>query len=498
MAGYKLLAAVDLGSNSFRLLIGRVDESVHGAPVLPFDSLKQTVRLAAGLRADGSIDADAQTRGLRALAQFGERLRSFAPETVRAVATNTLRVARNASHFLGSAEAALGFPIEVISGHEEARLIYLGAAHALTPDGQRRLVIDIGGGSTECIIGVDREPVVLESAPIGCVALTQRAFADGRIDRTRFEHAYYTARGVFAPIGDDYRRHGWRYAVGTSGTAKALAQIAQAEWDTEELDRESLARIHAALIEAGGAERLELRGLKPDRRPVLAGGLAVMMAAFDELGIESLRYCNGALRHGVLYDLLGRDAGDDMRVVTVEQLSRRYHIDARHAQRVHDTALALFDQGARGAREELDARRRLLGWAARLADVGRSISHEGFHKHSAYILQHADMPGFSQREQDALALLTLTQVGGLRKLRTPLDDLQWLAVAALRVATILHRKRDDQELPVPALFFKQRKLRIEMPATWARQSPLVHDSLLDEAQLWRDAKVFAAFDYKAI
>ena len=226
--------------------------------------------------------------------------------------------------------------------------------------------------------------------------------------------------------------------------------------------------------------------------------MSVMRGIFSSLGIERMRVTHGALRHGVLYDLLGRDAGDDMRVVTVEQLSRRYHIDARHAQRVHDTALALFDQGARGAREELDARRRLLGWAARLADVGRSISHEGFHKHSAYILQHADMPGFSQREQDALALLTLTQVGGLRKLRTPLDDLQWLAVAALRVATILHRKRDDQELPVPALFFKQRKLRIEMPATWARQSPLVHDSLLDEAQLWRDAKVFAAFDYKAI
>ncbi|MGD9943279.1 MAG: exopolyphosphatase [Burkholderiaceae bacterium] len=464
----------------------------------PFDSLKQTVRLAAGLRPDGTLDAESQTRGLRALAQFGERLRSFAPETVRAVATNTLRVARNADHFLDSAEAALGFPIEVISGHEEARLIYLGAAHALASDGQQRLVIDIGGGSTECIIGVDRKPIALESAPVGCVALTQRVFADGHIDRDRFEHAYYLARGVFAPLVEEFRRHGWRYASGTSGTAKALAQIAEAEWGASELDREALARMHAALIEAGDADSVALRGLKPERRPVLAGGLAIMMAAFDELGIDALRYCNGALRHGVLYDLLGRDAGDDIRALTVEQMMGRYAVDAAHAQRVHDTALALFDQGARGAREELETRRRLLGWAARLAEVGRSISHEGFHKHSAYILQHADMPGFSRGEQDALARLALAQTGGLRKLRLPLDDLDWLAVVALRVAAILHGKRDAQQAPLPALFFKQRKLRIEMPAAWARQSALAHDRLRDEAQLWREAAVLAAFAYETI
>jgi len=512
--GNQLLAAVDLGSNSFRLLIGRVEASSLGPLVLPLDSIKQTVRLAAGLRKDGSLGPDARHRALLALAMFGQRLRSFAllalamfgqrlrsfaPDAVRAVATNTFRVARNARQLLATAEAALGFPIEIISGLEEARLIYLGAAHAMPIDGVPRLVLDIGGGSSECVIGIDMVPAVLESASTGCVSLTTRHFADGRVGRESFEHAYYAARAAFADIATPFRSHGWRYANGTSGTAKSLWQIAQAQWGAAELDRDSLARIHAALVSAGHVDAVELAGLRPDRRPVLAGGLAVMMAAFDELGIESMRYCNGALRHGVLHDLLGRDAGHDTRAITVQRMQVRHEVDRAHAQRVRDSALALFDQAARGALEDLKVRRQMLGWAAELSEIGRSISHEGYHKHAGYILASADMPGFSQREQATLAQLALAQVGGLRKLRGLVeDDLGWLTVAALRIAVILHRTRDQGEIPMPALFLSRRALRLEMPREWAQQFPLTHQSLIEEAAAWNDTRIFERFQYRTI
>lgn len=499
MPGYRLLAAVDLGSNSFRLLIGRVESTPLGLRVLPLDGLKQTVRLASGLRDDGSLDTASRQRALAALAMFGERLRSFAPEAVRAVATSTLRVASNAAQFLASAEAALGFPIEIVSGLEEARLIYGGAAHALPGDGVPRLVVDIGGGSTECIVGTDLRASALESAPAGCVVLSTRHFPDGRVGRESFEHAYYAARAVFAQVAEPFAQKRWRYAVGTSGTAKALWQVAQAQWGAAELDRDSLARIHAALVAAGHVDTVELAGLRPDRRPVLAGGLAVMMAAFDELRIDSMRYCDGALRHGVLHELLGRSEGRDTRAITVEQMLARHGIDRGHAQRVRDTALALFDQGARGALEVLQARRQVLGWAAELAEVGRSISHEGAHRHSAYILGQSDMPGFSRDEQAALATLALGQTGGLRKLRGLVaDDLGWLEVVALRVATILHRKHDEQEVPTPALFLQRRSLRLEMPKQWARRSPLAHESLVGEAEAWSEARVFGKFVYETI
>jgi len=499
MPEQQLLAAVDLGSNSFRLMIGRVAPVADGHLIEPLDNLKRTVRLAAGLREDGTLDADSQTRGVEALARFGDRIRSFAPQAVRAVATNTLRVANNASHFLATAEAALGFPIEVISGLEEARLIYLGAAHALPRDGRQRLVIDIGGGSTECIVGADFEPRVLDSAGVGCVALTRRFFADGEVTESSLGHAYAVARARFEELSPPFVANGWDYAVGTSGTAKALFQIAQAEFGQAMLDRDALSRIHSALLAAGHADRLELQGLKPDRRPVLAGGLAVMMAAFDEFGIAALDYCGGALRHGVLHDLIRRGDGADLRTTTVGQMMSRHGIDARQAGRVRDTALALFDQGARSSREELLARRKLLEWAALLAESGMSISHEGFHKHSAYILTWSDMPGFSRPEQSTLALLALAQMGGLRKLRGRIDDdLGWLMVVALRVARILHRSRDDDDMPTPAIFFKRRTLRLEMPRGWAERQPLAHGSLVDEAALWNEAKVFDQFVYQTL
>ncbi len=499
MPGNRLLAAVDLGSNSFRLLIARVEPSPQGALVTPIDRVKQTVRLASGLRRDGTLDEASRRRAWLALAGFGERLRSFSPDAVRAVATNTLRVARNADGFLRTAEAALGFPIEVVSGLEEARLIYLGAAHSLPVDGEARLVVDIGGGSTECIVGTDLQPATLESAGIGCVVLSNRYFPAGLVNRDTFDTAYYEARAVFARIAGSFGSHRWRYAVGTSGTSKSLWQIARLQWGADRLDRASLARTHEALLAAGDVDSVRLAGLQPDRRPVLAGGLAVMMAVFDELGIDALRYCDGALRQGVIHDLLGRDEGRDVRAITIERMQRRYAVDLAHARRIRDTALALFDQGASDARETLQLHRRLLAWAAELAEVGRSVSHEDLHRHSAYILAHAEMPGFSRGEQDRLALLALAQGADLAELRHRVHgELEWLAVLALRIAPILHRKRDARDVPTPALFLSKGSLRIETTRDWARRFPLSHQSLVAEARAWSQASIFGRFSYEAI
>lgn len=498
MSERRLLAAVDLGSNSFRLLIGRVEATELGEQIRPLDALKESVRLAAGLGPDGVLDAPSQRRAVEALNRFGERLRSFSPDTVRAVATNTFRVARNGRHLLETAQAALGFPIEVISGHEEARLIYLGAAHALARDGAKRIVIDIGGGSTECIIGRDYEALSLESTAVGCVSLSERYFPGNGFDRDRFEQACYAARAVVAPIALAYRETGWDYAVGTSGTAKALWQVLQMNRGDARITRDGLTWLADQLTRSGGADRLKLDGLKPERRPVLAGGLAVMTGFFDELGIESMSYGPGALRQGVLYDLLGRSHGADMREVTVSRMQKRYDSGSgRHGERVATTAIGLFSQVARGPQEDLAQRRRLIGWTARLAEIGMSISHQDFHKHSAYILDHADMPGFSQDEQTMMAHLALGQTGGLRKLE-PLfqSELDWLMALSLRLAATLHRRRDDDEIIVPALFFKRGRLRMEVPASWAKAHPLTDASLRAEAESWSQLRVFEQFDYQ--
>ena len=495
----RLLAAVDLGSNSFRLLVGRVASSPAGEQVLPIDALKESVRLAAGLDPLGRLDTEAQKRALLTLHRFGERLRSFSPDAVRAVGTNTLRVAVNAKHFLATANAALGFPIDVIGGREEARLIYLGAAHALPADHVDRLVVDIGGGSTECIIGADYEASMLESATVGCVSITKRFFPGGEVDKDSFARAYYAARDALAPAALAYRSRGWSYAVGTSGTAKALAQLAQAGLGSETLTRDALLQIEWLLIKAGNADRLRMEGLRPERRPVLAGGLAVMSAVFDELGVDEMRYCPAALRQGVLYDLLGRVAGTDMREITVGQMMHRYAIDSPQARRVADTAVALFDQAARGATEVLAHRRALLRWAAQLAEIGLTIAHDGYHKHSAYILLNADMPGFTQSEQALMSHVALGQIGGLRKLTDLVgDELEWLMVLALRIASILHRHRDDEETPMPALFFKRRRVRLELPRVWAKDHPLSDETLRAEAAAWAELGVFEEMVYARI
>lgn len=310
----KLVAAVDLGSNSFRLLIGRVVDSALGPQIYPLDKLKEVVRLAGGLTAEDRLDAASQARALIALQRFGERLRSFSLDQVRAVATNTLRVAKNSKEFLPTAEAALGFPIEIISGKEEARLIYCGVAHSMACDGRRRLVVDIGGGSTEFIIGKDYEPEVMESIYIGCVRYSNEFFPDGEINRSSMNAAILAARKEVEVIRKAYLESSWDLAIGSSGTARAINEVLMLNGFSEQgITALGLEKLRTTLIRAGRAEACGLQGLRQDRAPVFAGGVAIMSAVFEELEIAQMDYGKGALRLGVLYDLAGRNQSADMR-----------------------------------------------------------------------------------------------------------------------------------------------------------------------------------------
>jgi exopolyphosphatase/guanosine-5'-triphosphate,3'-diphosphate pyrophosphatase len=483
---YEQIAAVDLGSNSFRLEIGRVvDDQIYS-----LDSLKETIRLASGLTRQKLLCDEAQRRGLDTLARFAERLRGFAPETVRAVATNTLRVAKNSDEFIRQAEAVLGFPIEIIGGREEARLIYIGVAHAMPPGRGKRLVVDIGGGSTEIVIGRKVEPQLMESLFMGCVSYTSRFFLDGRVDKKRFAEAEIAAAREIEAIAQDYRAFGWNEAVASSGTAKAVADILEINRMNPDgaagISREGLDALKARLIRAGSASALKLDGLRADREPVLAGGLAILSAVFTALGLSGVSYAEGALRLGVLYDLLGRFHQIDMRDATVRQFARRYQADAKQAARVERTAMQLFSQLIAPADPHYESELRALRWAVALHEIGISIAHTGFHKHGAYIIRSADMPGFSKKDQERLSLLVLGQRGKLEKLPLiPSSDPLWRQLFCLRLAALLHRSRDDQALPLLQVKQSSTGFSIELPAQWLQKNPLTAGALADESNAWQ-------------
>jgi exopolyphosphatase/guanosine-5'-triphosphate,3'-diphosphate pyrophosphatase len=483
MARHETLAAVDLGSNSFHLQIGRV---VDGQ-IYPLDALREVVRLGAGLTAEKRIDRATQAAALEALARFAERLRGFPRQAVRAVGTNALRVAKNSAPFLREARGVLGFPIEVISGREEARLIYLGVAHALPAGSQKRLVIDVGGGSTELIIGAGFEPQLTESLYMGCVSYSLKYFPGGRIDKAAMKAAELAARQELAGMMRAYREAGWDEAVGSSGTARSLENILRENgFAAEGLTREGLDRLRALLLKHGQADAARIGGLRPNRAPVLPGGLAILRAAMDELGIEAMKVSDGALRHGVLYDLLGRVQHRDMREATVAQFMRRYHVDAAQAERVRKLALTIYDALMPGAEREDDAERQMLEWAARLAEIGLSIAHAQYHKHSAYVLSNADMPGFSRMEQARLARLALAQRGKLGKIQEAgLEGADWKLVFALRTASLILRRRTDERLPFLRVGADASGFAMDLPQSWLDENPLSAAALQAEAEHWK-------------
>lgn len=483
-----LLAAVDLGSNSFRLIVGRVEETAAGHQIQQIDAMREPVRLGAGLGEDKHLDEAAQLRGLAALERFGERLRDFHPDRVRAVATNTLRVAKNAPEFLERAHRALGFPIEVIAGREEARLIYAGAAHTVPPIDGRRLVVDIGGGSTEFIIGAGYEPLMLESLYIGCVSHSLRFFPDGAITEQGMRQAVLAARRSIEIIASQYRALGWEQSIGSSGTARALAELIEDNGFNDPdvahgITRSGLEKLRRALVKAGGAQASKLVGLKPDRIPVLPGGLSIMIGAFEELGIDYADITDGALRLGVLYDQMGRSSRQDMRAVTVEGFMQRYSVDRGQAERIGALATDLYRQlDVRDAatREEGGT---FLAWAAALHEIGLSISHSGYHKHSAYIASNADMPGFSKTDQGRLAALLIGHVGKLGKF-AHVANVDWSWLFCLRTAVLFCRRRADVALPEIVVRESRQGYEVTLPRSWADANPLTDYSLAQEAHEW--------------
>lgn len=483
---YEQIAAVDLGSNSFRLQVGRVVED----QIYPLDSLKESVRLASGLDQDKMLDAAAQQRALDALRRFGERLRGFDPAAVRVVATNTLRVAKNALDFLPQGEEALGFPIEIIAGREEARLIYIGASHSLPAAVHKRLVVDIGGGSTEFIIGKGYDPLQMESLFMGCVSYTLNFFPGGKVDKKHLREAEVAAGREIQSIVHDFKHLGWKEAVGSSGTARAIADLLEMNrlnpGNTTGITREGLEKLKTLLIKAGSAEALGLAGLRGDRLPVLAGGIAIMSAIFQNLDLERMTYADGALRLGVLYDQLGRFHHQDMRDVTVDQFMRRYQVDGGQAQRVERTAVAMFHD-LTPVHEDPERELQFLRWAAKLHEIGISIAHNGYHKHGAYILTFADMPGFSKKDQGRLALLVLGHRGKLDKVSAlPLSDSSWLLILCLRLAVLFHRSRTDlADLPYRLRRGLKGAIFLDLPSEWLAANPLSASAFREEENAWR-------------
>ena len=482
---YELIAAVDLGSNSFRLQVARV----VGDQIYPLDTLKESVRLAAGLQPDKTLDLASQARGLAALRQFGERLRGFDPMAVRAVATNTLRVARNAPAFLKAAEEALGFPIDVIAGREEARLIYVGVAHSLPTSAERRFVVDIGGGSTEFIIGRGVDPLLTESLYMGCVSYSLKYFPGGKVDQARFREAEIAAARELENIAHEYLGMGWDVAIGSSGTAREIEEIIDQNGlnpgRVSGITREGLTRLKERLLAAGSAESLGLQGMRSDRIPVLPGGLAILSAVFEFFELEHMGYGDGALRLGVLYDLLGRFHHHDMRDATVEQFMRRYQVDIGQARRVEKQALVIFQSLWTGRGPEHADAQHFLTWAARLHEIGISVAHSGYHKHGAYILTFADMPGFSKKDQGRLAFLVLGHRGKLEKISAlARDEREWLLVFALRFASLFNRARHGEP---PSLVAQRvaKGFRLKLPSGWLLENTMTRGALDDEIRLWR-------------
>ncbi|GHD72458.1 exopolyphosphatase [Vogesella fluminis] len=476
---YDVLATVDLGSNSFRLQVSRVvDDQLY-----PLDVLKETVRLGGGLTEDKLLEQDTIDCALACMARFGERLRGFEAHQVRVVGTNTLRVAKNAATFISEAERLLGFPIEIIAGREEARLIYLGAAHSLPATRERRLVVDIGGGSTEFIIGSQYKAHVTESLPLGCVTYSLRHFPGGKIGKAAFRDAELAAASEIQRITHAYPPGEWQLAVGTSGTARSLRDILEInDWTSGEITLGGMLRLREELLRFGSFKAIDLNGLKPDRAPVICGGLAVMIAVFQTLHIERMIVTDGALRDGVLYDLLGRQREKDMRDSTIAQFKRRYHVDTAQVERVLRLAEQFYGMVAPDG-----PLLKCLNWAAKVHEIGLSIAHTAYHKHSAYILQYADMPGFSRREQSELATIVLGHRGDMGKMTREIADPElWHAVLALRLAALFCRSRNDVDgRAVRNVQQTMNGYALTIDGDWLEANPLTTSAFGQEVNQWR-------------
>jgi exopolyphosphatase/guanosine-5'-triphosphate,3'-diphosphate pyrophosphatase len=464
----------------------------HGQLVI-VDRLREMVRLGAGLDEQGRIERHASETALECLERFGQRLRDMKAESVRAVGTNTLRKARRKGAFLDRARAALGHPIEVISGIEEARLIYLGVTHTMPSEPGRRMVVDIGGGSTEIIIGEGLQTRRLESLHMGCVSMSQQHFEDGGISEKRVKKARIAARLELEPVQATFKSFGWDHAVGSSGTIRAVSDIVRAKGQADGvITASTLDQLIDSSIRAGEFSKLKLPGLPEERVPVFVGGLTILAEVFDVLGIKSMRVAEGALREGLLYDMIGRFTDEDARVRSVRAMQGRFHVDAAQAERVEATASNFLRQTAEEWDLEDGFAEQVLAWSARLHEIGLDVSHSHYHKHGAYLLEHADLPGFPQEEQKILACIV-----GAHRRKLPREMLQDLSppwhikaeflIVLLRLAVLLHRGRSAVALPAISLHAKGHSLEVAFPRGWLDDHPLTAADLELEAEYLKSA-----------
>jgi len=485
------LAAIDIGSNSFRIEIGQLRQGRYRRLAY----LKETVRLGGGLDAKGALTEEAAQRGLDCLSRFAERLRGFEPCQVRAVATQTLREATNRNAFLIRGEAALGFPIEVVSGREEARLIYAGVSF-LQPSSLPRLVIDIGGRSTEMILGEGRIPKVAESFKVGSVSLSMRWFPDGRFTEQGFRSAQIAAGAELEEALTLFAPGLWQQALGSSGTSGAVSQILAAAGITDgTITPEGLRWCMAQCLQAGDVSRLKLPSLREDRKAIIGGGLSLLYTLATHFGIQALQPAKGALRQGVIIDLNERHEASrqaagvtDLRDHSVTGLQARFDVDVKQASRVRQLATRLYAQVAQELDidpEEASEALRELGWACDLHEMGLMVSHHDHHRHSAYLLAHVDAAGFSQSQQRRMADLVMGQRGGLRKIEGPLTNERFVwHVLALRLAVIMCHARVSPDIDGLSLSREGRQARLKCPASWSQQQPRTLHLLHEEADTW--------------
>ena len=474
------LAAIDLGSNSFHMVVARLQ---NNQPQV-IDTIKEMVRLAAGLDERNVLSDAKKEEALACLRRFGQRIKDLPQQNVSAVGTNTLRKARNSAAFLVEAEKALGFPINIVAGREEARLVYQGVAHSLAPTEDYRLVIDIGGGSTEFIIGQAYNPIMMESISMGCVNFTHKWFPDGVITDERIKKAILAGRRKLEWISDEYIAHGWQEAIGSSGTIKTIASILTQNYDSHGVIRYDEMRSLADLcVQAGHVSHVILPGLGQDRAPVIIGGLCVLMAAFEELQIESMVASEGALREGLLNDMIESVKGHDIRMDTVRDLELRYHLDVAQSGRICHTALHMFDQLP--TIRDNEHLRLLLLWAGRLHEIGLSISHNNYPSHSGYIVEQSDMPGFSREMQNTLGLMLRLQRGKLKmdmiEALPRLHTACVLNIILLRIAIILERSRDWDSSRLASIKLKDGTIVLKFPKKYLKAHPLTRADLKQEA-----------------
>ena len=492
-----VIAAIDLGSNSFHMVVA----NNQNGRLKIIDRIREMVRLSAGLSDSDELNQDAQQRALACLERFGQRLRDMHADSVRAIGTNALRRAKNTEGFLQAAQEALGHPIEIISGIEEARLIYQGTTYAISRPYDQRIVVDIGGGSTELIIGEGVKPIYMESLFMGCVSISEQYFPEGKLDQQSFDKAFIAAQLQLRPVIRKFKKLGWNLEIGTSGTIKAISEVVHEQLGGgKTISQQALHQLRDTMLAAGHIKSLNMPGVKKERLPVLPGGVAILLAIFDSLGLDHLNYSDGGLREGVLHDFLGRLRLDheDVRTQTVSNLEQRHYVDFEQANRIEITALLLLSKVKFNWELTAPDFENYLRWAARLHEIGIDIAHSGYHRHGAYLLQNSDLPGFAWNEQRILACLVGCH---RRKIRTALfadfheamrKPVGYL-ITLLRLSVLLNRDRIDGELPIVNLHAQDDALKIEFPNAWLDSHPLTRIDLEQEEEYLKAIEIQLSF-----